>query len=50
MIINKFVPHSNLFSETKGFLIHGASYIEIKICDRPVLRSHTQTSLLFPFP
>ena len=28
--INAFIPHSKLFSETEGFLIDGASFIEIK--------------------
>ena len=45
---NNFIPHSKLFSETEGFLIDGASFIEIKLSDPPVLKP--QTSLLFPFP
>ena len=47
---NNFIPHSKLFSETKGFLIDGARFIEIKFSDPLVLKPHTQTSLLFPFP
>ena len=39
-----------LFSETEGFLIDGASFMKIKFSDPPVLKSHTQTSLLFLFP
>ena len=50
ILINNFIPHSELFSETEGFLIDGASFIEINISDPPVLKPHTQTSLLFPFP
>ena len=50
ILINNFIPHSKLFSETEGFLIDGASFIEIKFSDPPVLKLHTQTSLLFPFP
>ena len=50
ILINNFIPHSKLFCETEGFLIDGASFIEIKISDPPVLEPHTQTSLLFPFP
>ena len=49
ILINNFIPHSKLFSETEGFLIDGASFVEIKFSDPPVL-IHTQTSLLFPFP
>ena len=48
--INNFIPHSKLFSETEGFLIDGASFIEVKFLDPPVLKPQTQTSLLFPFP
>ena len=33
MIINNFLPHSKLLSETEGFLIDGASFIEIKFSD-----------------
>ena len=47
---NNFIPHSKLFSETEGFLIDGASFMEIKFSDPPVLRPHAQTFLLFPFP
>ena len=50
IISNNFVPQSKLFIETEGFLIDGASVIEIEVSDPPVLKSHTQTSLLFPFP
>ena len=50
IIINDFIPHSKLFSETEGFFIDGASYIEIKFSDPPVLKSHTQNSLLSTFP
>ena len=50
VLTNNFIPHSKLFSETEGFLIDGASFIEIKFSDSSVLRSQTQTSLLFPFP
>ena len=50
ILITNFIPHSKPFSETEGFLIDGASFIEIKFSDPPVLKPHTQTSLLFPFP
>ena len=50
VLINNFIPHSKLLSETEGFLIDGASFLEIKFSDTPVLKSQTQTSLLFPFP
>ena len=50
ILINNFIPHSKLFSETEGFLIDGARFVEIKFSDPPVLKPHTQTSLLFPFP
>ena len=50
ILIYNFIPHSKLFSETEGFLIDGASFIEIKFSDTPVLKPHTQTSPLFPFP
>ena len=50
IIMNNIFPHSKLLSQTEGLLIDGASFIEIKISDPPVLRPHTQTSLLFPFP
>ena len=50
ILINNFIPHSKLFSETEGFLNDGASFEEIKFPDRHVLKPHTQTSLLFPFP
>ena len=49
VLINNFIPHSKLFSETEGFLIDGASFIEIKFSDPPVLKPQTQASLLFPF-
>ena len=48
ILINKFIPHSKLFSGTEGFLIDGASFIEIKVSDPPLLKPQTQTSLLFP--
>ena len=47
---NNFIAYSKLFSETEGFLIDGASFIEIKFSDPPVLKPQTQTSLLFAFP
>ena len=50
ILINNFIPHSKLFSETESFLIDGESFVEIKFSDPPVLKPHTQTSLLFPFP
>ena len=50
ILINIFIPHSKLFSETEGFLIDGASFIGIKFSDSPVLKPHTQNSFLFPFP
>ena len=50
ILINNFIPHSKLLSETEGFIIDGASFVEIKFSDPPVLKPHTQTSLLFPFP
>ena len=50
ILTNNFIPHSKLFSETEGFLIDGACFVEIKFSDPPVLKPHTQTSLLFPFP
>ena len=49
ILIYNFIPHSKLFSETEGFLIDAASFIEIKFSDPLVLKPHTQTSLLFPF-
>ena len=33
VLINNFIPHSKLFSETEGLLIDGASFIEIKFSD-----------------
>ena len=50
ILINNFFPHSKLFSETEGFLIDGASFIEIKFSGPPVLKPYTQTSLIFLFP
>ena len=50
VLINNFIPLSKLLSEIEGFLIDGASFIEIKISDPSVLKPQTQTSLLFPFP
>ena len=48
--IKNFVPHSKLCSGTECFLIDDASYIQIKISNPPVLKLHTQTSLLLAFP
>ena len=48
--IHNFIPHSKFFSKTERSLIEGASFIDIKICDPLVLKSQTQTPLLFPFP
>ena len=45
-LINNFLPHSKLFSETEVFLIDGASFIEIKFFDPPVLKPQTQTFFL----
>ena len=50
ILINNFIPHTKFFRETEDFLIDGASFIEIKISDPPVLKPHKRTSLLFPFP
>ena len=50
IVNNNFIPHSKRFSETEGFLIDGASFMEIKFFDPPALEPQTQTSLLFPFP
>ena len=50
VLIKNFIPLSKLFSETEGFPIDGASFIEIKFSDPPLLKPRTQTSLLFPFP
>ena len=47
-IISNFITHSKLFRETEGFLIDGASFIEINISDPPVLKSNTESSFLFP--
>ena len=47
--ITLFLTLNSLASETEGFLIDGASLIEIRFSDPPVLNSQTQTSLLFPF-
>ena len=47
ILINNFIPHSKLFSKTEGFPMDGASFIEIKFSDPPVLTR--QTSLLLPF-
>ena len=49
IIISNFNPHSKLFNETEGFLKDGASFIEIKFSDAPVLKTHTQTSFLSQF-
>ena len=37
-------------SDTEGLLIDGASFMEIRFSEIPVLKPHTQTCLLFPFP
>ena len=50
ILINNFISHYKLFNETEGFLIDGASFIEIKFSDPPILKPHTQTSLVFPSP
>ena len=50
ILINIFIPHPKLFSATEGFLIDGASFIEIKFSNPFVLKPHTQTSLPFRFP
>ena len=50
ILIPNFIPHSKLFSETEGFPIDGAGFIEIKFSNPPMLKPHTQTSLLFPVP
>ena len=50
IIINNFIPHSKLFSETECFLIGGASFMKIPFSGPLVLKSQKQTSLLFPFP
>ena len=50
VLINNFIPHSKLFTETEGFLIDGASFTEIKLSDPPVLKPESQNLLLFPFP
>ena len=50
ILINIFVPHYRLLSETEGFLIDFASFIEINFSDHHVLKPQTQASLLFPFP
>ena len=49
IIIKGFIPHSKLFSETEGFLIDGASSIEIRFFETPLLKFQTQTSLYLPF-
>ena len=48
ILINNFIPHSKLFSEAEGFLIDGASFIEITFSDPPVLKP--PNSNLTPFP
>ena len=50
ILINNYIPHSKLFSETEGFLIDGASFIEIRFFDSPILKPQTQISFLFLFP
>ena len=49
ILINNIFPHPKHFSETEGFLIDGASFIEIKFFDPLVLKSQCQASLLSPF-
>ena len=49
ILINNFIPHPNLLSQTEGFPIVGASFIEIKFSDPPVLKPQTQTHSLSPF-
>ena len=44
IIINNFIPHSKLFGETEGFLVDGASFMEIRFSNPLVLKSHTQAS------
>ena len=43
VLINNFIPHSKHFSEIEGFLVDGASFIEIKFFDPLVLKPQTQT-------
>ena len=50
ILISNFIPHSKLFSETEGFLIDVAGFMEIDFSDPPVSNAHTQTSLFFAFP
>ena len=50
ILINNFIPHPKLVSETEGFLIDGGTFIEIKFSDPPVLKLQTRTSLIFSFP
>ena len=50
IIINNYTLHFNLLSEAEGFLIDGATFIDIRFSVHPVLKSQSQTSLLFPFP
>ena len=50
IIINSFFPHSKHFSETEGFPIDDASFIEIRLAEPPMPKSETETFLLFPFP
>ena len=38
VLINNFIPHSKLFSETEGFLIDSARFLEIKFSDLSVLK------------
>ena len=49
ILINNFIPHYKLFSETEGFLIDGASFVEIKFSDPPVLKPPTQLPSFFLF-
>ena len=48
ILINNFIPLSKLFSETEGFLIDGASFIEIKFSDPPI--AETSHPNFPPFP
>ena len=43
-----FLPHSNFFNETDGYLYNDTIYIEISFFDPPI--PPAQSSLRFPFP
>ena len=47
VVINNFIHHPKLFSETESFLIDGASLKEIKFSDTLVLKPHNQTTFFF---